>query len=149
MQFMKFCEFVSNVWFAYSGGIICLSKKKIHQSNDYLKIVLTMRLCKRNHTILTMDTKIRQIASIKNNCIVGALGMTRSSWYSFLSFKNYLFKTKRLSCTGDCLDKILESPQYRKCRIIGDNKLGYRHPNGTYSGMFGNFFKIKSFLIIN
>lgn len=71
-----------------------------------------MRFCRFfNHTIISIDTKIKEILSIDKNCIVGAL--------------------------GDCLDRILERPKYRKCRIIGHNQLGQKFENGSYSHIFG------------
>ena len=35
------------------------------------------------------------------------------------------------------LFSILETPDKRKCKIIGERELGVKYPNGTYSGILG------------
>lgn len=58
-----------------------------------------------------MDTNMRQFLSIYKNRITGVL--------------------------GNCIDKLLSSPEKRKCILKGSNYLGVKLSNGTYTGILG------------
>lgn len=38
---------------------------------------------------------------------------------------------------GECVDKMLCSPPKRKCKIIGNQHLGEKLPNSSYTGILG------------
>ena len=42
-----------------------------------------------------------------------------------------------IGAIGTCVDKILCRIEKRKCKIIGRLGLGFKHANGTYSGILG------------